>query len=127
MSFNILYIIIYYYYIYLYTASSSIFSFYHVIEISIVYIQFLLIHLFILSLYSSSKMIEYSERQASYCEKKHTCTAYAVAKLQFQYTDAHTSHICKFCISFAYVNVNQAAHFHYSQQQQLSSQSKKHF
>ena len=81
MSFNILYIIIYYYYIYLYTASSLTLSFYYVIKISIVYTQFLLIHLFILSLYSSSKAIEYSERQASYCEKKHICTAYAAAKL----------------------------------------------
>ena len=81
MSFNILYIIIYYYYIYLYTASNLILSFYHMIEINIAYIQFLLIHLFILSLYSSSKAIEYSERQASYCEKKHICTAYAAAKL----------------------------------------------
>ena len=67
---NILYIIIYYYYIYLYTASSSTLSFYHMIEISTVYTQLLLIHLFILFLCLSSKAIEYSERQASYCEKK---------------------------------------------------------
>ena len=79
---NILYIIIYYYYIYLYTASSSTLSFYHMIEISTVYTQLLLIHLFILFLCSSSKTIEYSERQASYCEKKHTCIAYTTARLQ---------------------------------------------
>ena len=106
ISSNILYIIIYYYYIYLYTASSLTLSFYHVIEISTAYTQLLLIHLFILSLCLNSKAIEYSERQASYCEKKHTCTAYAIIRLQFQYTDAHISHICKFSISFAYANIS---------------------
>ena len=116
MSFNILYIIIYYYYIYLYTASSLTLSFYHMIKISIAYTQFLLIHLFILLFCLNSKAIEYSEKQASYCEKKHTCTAYAVARLQLQYIDAHTSHICEFCISFTYVNVSQAVHSHYFQQ-----------
>ena len=65
MSSNILYIIIYYYYICLYTASSLILSFYHMIEISTVYTQLLIIHLFILFLYSSSKSIDWTWRKTS--------------------------------------------------------------
>ena len=65
ISSNILYIIIYYYYIYLYTASSLIFSFYHMIKINTVYTQFLMIHLFILFLCSSSKSINWTWRKTS--------------------------------------------------------------
>ena len=65
MSFNILYIIIYYYYIYLYTASSLILSFYYMIKISTVYTQLLMIYLFILFLCSSSKSINWTWRKTS--------------------------------------------------------------
>ena len=65
MSSNILYIIIYYYYIYLYTASNLTLSFYHIIEISTVYIQLLLIHLFILFFYLNSKSIDWIFKKTS--------------------------------------------------------------